>query len=177
MVLGLTPLVTPSDSCNCDPSDTCITGGSIVTANCVLLVVITPHSGGVMSVLFLPQSGVFLLLEVTIMQAYCPQKWCSGKACQKVMSPVLFLPQSGVFLLLTYSNYLRSLKWLVLITKKWCHQFAVKKVMSPVWWHKNEFQVCWGASSSNTRSMVSTISHQCITILPAIPFLPQPEVF
>ena len=36
----------PSDSCNCDPSDTCITGGSIVTANCVLLVVITPHSGG-----------------------------------------------------------------------------------------------------------------------------------
>ena len=37
-------------------------------------------------------------------------------------------------------------------------------------YHKNEFQVCWDvptghdASSSNTRSTVSTISHQCITI-------------
>ena len=42
--------------------------------------------------------------------------------------------------------------------------FTSSKVMSPVWWHKNEFQVCWDVptghdvSSSNTRSMVSTIS-------------------
>ena len=43
MVLGVTPLVTPVIAVIVTPV---ICGGSIVTANCVLLVVITPHSGG-----------------------------------------------------------------------------------------------------------------------------------
>ena len=98
--------------------------------------------------------------------------WCSTSIKKEFGVKILFYAS------LAYSNYLRSLKWPEVIImqayclQKWCHQFGVKKVMPE--WHKNEFglfQFVSGmlgstsdVSSSNTRSMVSTISHQCITI-------------
>ena len=90
----------------------------------------------------------------------CPH----GTWCQFIITPVQKWCQNAIKMNLGYFNY-----WPVSITKKWFHPYAS---LAYSHYHKNEFQVCWDVptghdvSSSNTRSMVSTIftiSHQCIT--------------
>ena len=119
-------------------------------------------------------------------QAKPVKKWCSGNSLYASLASKFFF-----YLSLRYSNYQKVMpEWhiliigvfqlpksdfiptparciLITIKMTWGHYHAgilPAKVMSPVWWHKNEFQVCWDVptghdvSSSNTRSMVSTIS-------------------